>query len=426
MSYQTGTRDDYVRIIIAEGRRRGITPRGIVIGIATGLVESNLKIYASSRPELAESLRLPHDAVGSDHLSVGIFQQQVRQTNGVWWWGDIPTCMNPTTSAGLFFDRLAKLDYNSPAKTPGRWADAVQRSAYPDRYDERMNEAQALYDRLAASAPAPERKPAVEKVLDYDRTIVTQETGYWCGPASTQNVLNNRGVNRSEQDLAREMGTHTGGTDHIGLIAPVLNRYLPDAKYVVVQMPNDPPTAAQRDALWANVTRSINAGYGAVVNIVAPPSNYPRAVPPSTVSPAYSGGTVYHYIAIMGYRDDGNGTRAFWVADSGFRPFGYWCSLQQMATLIPPKGYTYATGGTPIAPADPDSDGGFLMAGTEYQSLYVDENGVRSTFKADLPTYVLLNDAKVERLVRDNAKMADQLAEQGRIIAALGKIAGVK
>jgi hypothetical protein len=30
------------------------------------------------------------------------------------------------------------------------------------------------------------------------------------------------------------------------------------------------------------------------------------------------------------------------VADSGFWPFGYWCAFDQVATLIPPKGYTYA------------------------------------------------------------------------------------
>jgi hypothetical protein len=30
----------------------------------------------------------------------------------------------------------------------------------------------------------------MEKVLAYDRSIVAQETGYWCGPAATQVVLN--------------------------------------------------------------------------------------------------------------------------------------------------------------------------------------------------------------------------------------------
>lgn len=182
-----------------------------------------------------------------------------------------------------------------------------------------------------------------EKVLPYDRAIVKQETGYWCGPASVQVVLNSRGINASEQDLAYKLGTTVNGTNHIGLIADVLRARLPDANYRTVQMPNDPPTEAQRNALWANIVRSVDAGYGAVVNIVAPPSNYPRGVNGSS-SPRYGGGIVYHYMTAMGYNTD---TRSVWIADSGFDPYGYWISLDQLATLIPPKGYCYAD----VAPA---------------------------------------------------------------------------
>ena len=78
-----------------------------------------------------------------------------------------------------------------------------------------------------------------------------------------------------------------------------------------------------------------------------PPSNYPRGAKGST-SPAYAGGTVHHYIALMGYDD--TGSRAVWVADSGFRPFGYWVSFGQLASLIPPKGYAFADGAPVQAP----------------------------------------------------------------------------
>ena len=80
----------------------------------------------------------------------------------------------------------------------------------------------------------------------------------------------------------------------------------------------------------------------------SPPSNYPRGVKGS-ISPRYGGGTVYHYVAAMGY-DDTPGARALWIADSGFWPFGYWCGFDQVATLIPPKGYTYADA-APCSPA---------------------------------------------------------------------------
>lgn len=194
-----------------------------------------------------------------------------------------------------------------------------------------------------------------EKILPYDRGIVPQETGYWCGPAATQVVLNSRGIRVAEADLARQIGTTTRGTDYVGLIERVLDNIVPDARYTSVYLQQDPPTPGQKEALWANLKRSIDAGFGVVMNWVAPPSNKPRGVKGS-VSPRYSGGTTYHYVAAMGY-DDGPVARAVWIADSGFQPQGYWVSFDQAASLIPPKGYAYAdvapAPGDPITPTTP-------------------------------------------------------------------------
>lgn len=155
--------DGYAVLIIQEGQRRGITPRGIQIALATALVESNITIYANEA--VPESMSIPHDAVGSDAYSVGIFQQQVRDTGNGWWWGDAATCMDPTSSAGLFYDRLAKLDYNG-SNSPGSYAQAVQSSAFPDRYDQRFNDAVAIYNRLATGAPpAPPPLPGDDMAL---------------------------------------------------------------------------------------------------------------------------------------------------------------------------------------------------------------------------------------------------------------------
>lgn len=176
------------------------------------------------------------------------------------------------------------------------------------------------------------------KILPYNRSLVPQETGWWCGPAATQIVLDSKGIPAAERDLAAEMGTHRGGTDYIGLIERVLDARLPQAKYTSVYLENDPPTVAQKNRLWQHLTQSINNGYGVVMNWVAPPRNYPRGVKGSA-SPSYSGGTVYHYVAAMGVDEV---EKAVWIADSGFRPFGYWVSFEQCATLIPPKGYCYA------------------------------------------------------------------------------------
>jgi hypothetical protein len=94
-----------------------------------------------------------------------------------------------------------------------------------------------------------------------------------------------------------------------------------------------------REALWGRLVSSINSGFGCVLNIDVPPSNYPRGVKGSA-SPAYGGGEIFHYIAAMGYDD--SDPRAVWIADPGFRPFGYWVSLDQLVTMIVPKGYCYS------------------------------------------------------------------------------------
>lgn len=170
------TKDTYAAAIIAEGQRRGITERGIVIALATTLVETNLIMYANSK--VPESLALPHEAVGFDGMSVGLFQQQVVQgAGGQWWWGDAKTCMDPTLSAGLFYDRLARLDYNNPARSPGSYAQAVQQSAYPDRYDQRMGDAQAIYNRLASTVPQQNQEVGMSRP-DYNEYAVWSPSHY--------------------------------------------------------------------------------------------------------------------------------------------------------------------------------------------------------------------------------------------------------
>ena len=156
------TAEQYGPAVLQAGRDLGITPKGIVIGFATVFVESNWTMYANTK--VPDSMNIPHDDVGSDGFSVGLFQQQVVFENGSYWWGDAATCMDPYKSAQLFFSRLAKLNYNSGAQTPGTYAQDVQDSAYPDRYDQRMTDAQALYNQLTQGnppvVPAPTNKPS--------------------------------------------------------------------------------------------------------------------------------------------------------------------------------------------------------------------------------------------------------------------------
>jgi N-acetyl-anhydromuramyl-L-alanine amidase AmpD len=143
--------EDYARAIIAEGQRDRedpepvldhpvITSRGIMIALATALVESNMRMYANNADP--ESLNYPHDAIGSDENSVGLFQQRAP------WWGTVADRMDPARSAAMFYHALARLDYNSATHPPGWYAQQVQQSAFGGRYDQRFAEAAGLYTRL--------------------------------------------------------------------------------------------------------------------------------------------------------------------------------------------------------------------------------------------------------------------------------------
>lgn len=179
----------------------------------------------------------------------------------------------------------------------------------------------------------------MEKILDYDHAITPQEKYWDCGPASTQVILSGRGVVESEDNLIRVIGTTTDGTPSVFSVRPTLVART-GAPYIARTSDGDPMSRSNKDQLWADLVRSIDGGFGVLVNWVAPPSNYPKGIKGSA-SPAYGGGTIYHYVAAMGY-DDTPGARAVWIADPGFKPFGYWVSFDQLSTLIPPKGWCFA------------------------------------------------------------------------------------
>ena len=186
------------------------------------------------------------------------------------------------------------------------------------------------------------------KTLPVNPSIVTQETYYQCGPATVQNAIwakQRRVV--SESQLARELGTTVNGTDYIGYLDRVVGNHL-GVNHETQNIPNDPPTAAQRDTFWVRLKGAVDAGFGLPMNWIAPPGNYPRAV--EGTSPSYGGGTVYHYVLAGGY-DDTSGRRWVFVIDSGFQPKTYWITLAQCVSLIAGKGYAYPILAAPKPPA---------------------------------------------------------------------------
>ena len=163
-------------------------------------------------------------------------------------------------------------------------------------------------------------------VVDVD--FQYQQTSYWCGPAATRMALSARGVSVTQQQMADELPTTEAGTDWIGQVTRVLSGRVD--WYETKEMPDDPPSQAQKDLLWQDIAGDLDHGYALVTNIVAPPSNHP---------PGYPDTTIWHYFTVTGYNPD---NRQVLIADpAGFNPEpSYWLTFDQLASLIPPKGYS--------------------------------------------------------------------------------------
>jgi murein DD-endopeptidase MepM/ murein hydrolase activator NlpD len=137
--------------VVAVGQQMEVPAQGVVIALAAAAIESRFLVYANDgrgadlAPDqlgIARSLALPHDAVGSDHGSLGVFQQQ-------WpWWGSMGQLMDPATSARLFFEALLRVP-GWGSMSVGLAAQTVQRSAFPSRYATAEPLARTLFRALA-------------------------------------------------------------------------------------------------------------------------------------------------------------------------------------------------------------------------------------------------------------------------------------
>ncbi|MFD7157347.1 C39 family peptidase [Kribbella sp. NPDC059898] len=195
-----------------------------------------------------------------------------------------------------------------------------------------VNAASAVPDSMsiAVTKPVPKLGYSTQSVKTLTIDFQYQQTGYWCGPAATRIALSARISPPSQQQLANELPTTTNGTDWIGQVTRVLNNHVGTGWYETKEMPNDPPTQAQRDLLWRDIVLDIDNNYPIVANIVAPANNHP---------PGYPNYTIYHYFTVIGYD---SGDQTVLIADpAGFAPTAtYWLTFNQLATLIPPKGYS--------------------------------------------------------------------------------------
>lgn len=168
----TNSQLSIVKTIIGIAKTENLGQAGAIIGLMVGEDESHFKIYANSN--VPTSLTIPHQAVGSDHASVGVFQQQI----GYDWTtlrpdsadnqAAVAQLMDPAYAAEAFFGSpkganappaLSKgLQNQSGWQTMDPWvvAQAVQQSGDPtgSNYKAFLSDAQQLIAKYYDSSPA--------------------------------------------------------------------------------------------------------------------------------------------------------------------------------------------------------------------------------------------------------------------------------
>ncbi|WP_167131787.1 M23 family metallopeptidase [Paramicrobacterium chengjingii] len=128
---------------------------GTKIALMAALTESTLRQLANTGT-YPESANYPNDGNGGDHDSLGLFQ--MRPQSG---WGTVAELMDPEYQAAAFFGGPTGPNYPSPRglldipdwqhMDPGEAAQAVEVSAYPDRYRNHEPVAERILDVLTGT-----------------------------------------------------------------------------------------------------------------------------------------------------------------------------------------------------------------------------------------------------------------------------------
>lgn len=168
-------------IISTGSRTSGVGRDGVVIALMAALTESSLRML-SNTGAYPESARYPHDGDGGDHDSLGLFQ--MRPSTG---WGTVEQLMDPTYQARAFFGGptgpnggtpRGLLDITGWQQLPkGAAAQAVEVSAYPDRYARFEPVAEAILDALTTKAADPPGN--VPSVAETTRVVFPLPAGTW-------------------------------------------------------------------------------------------------------------------------------------------------------------------------------------------------------------------------------------------------------
>jgi hypothetical protein len=176
------------------------------------------------------------------------------------------------------------------------------------------------------TAPAKPKPPST-KVLDYDYQA---QTDYWnCGPAAVRNALSATGIETTQDAMAGPLNAGVNGTNSAEDTTRGLNQMVKGSPYRTHMIPGQAATPAQMDQLQADLVNAISNGRGVVVNIAG------SATDTNGGWHSFPGG---HYIAVVGYKDDG---RSALIADSADPSLpSYWVTTIDLANWAATRGYS--------------------------------------------------------------------------------------
>ncbi|MDO5644987.1 MAG: M23 family metallopeptidase [Dermabacter sp.] len=167
-------------IITVGGRIDGVGRPGVKVALTAALTESTLRML-SNTSAYPESANYPNDGNGGDHDSLGLFQ--MRPQSG---WGTVAELMDPNYQAAAFFGGPTGPNYPSPRglldipgwerMDPGEAAQAVEVSAFPDRYRNYAPVAEAILDTLTRTGG---RGGPVVGVAESSRVVFPLPEGTW-------------------------------------------------------------------------------------------------------------------------------------------------------------------------------------------------------------------------------------------------------
>ncbi|GAB3750458.1 metalloendopeptidase [Microbacterium sp. UMB0228] len=173
-------------IITVGGGIEGVGRPGIKIALMAALTESTLRQLANTSA-YPESANYPNDGNGGDHDSLGLFQ--MRPQSG---WGTVAELMDTNYQARAFYGGPDGPNYPSPRglldipgwaqMDPGEAAQAVEVSAYPDRYRNYEPVAERILDALtgATGAAGPATASVVAgPVAESSRVVFPLPEGTW-------------------------------------------------------------------------------------------------------------------------------------------------------------------------------------------------------------------------------------------------------